>query len=1698
MKQKLHRSLALLLALVLLLGLLPMNVAAAEMQMVTLFEDAWDTSGLEGWISEETAPAITGYDGYVALRSEPTADNSRPANGLKSSTDFSQYIDYTVELRARINKWTTGPGSGINDNNSLALQIFPSTATRLMFTIEETGIKGSNASGTWKGVLNYPSDYDNTGWHTYKLVVTGSSAVAVYVDDVKLGDLAFQTAGNYETAGLKLYTKGNTSKFGSADVDYVKAYTTPSDGSASVTFLEDNFTTATVDTTSLWNAEVGGVWVTATEATLSNALKLSSNASKNNGTRYELNAITAERYSISFEGKVDNYVATAYGPGTGSGKDGNSLALQFIMGGQRFCLSIEDENIRATANGGTWGGTFSYPSSGFDKNGWNQFRVDVDASSAARTAAIYVNDTLVGTGGFTSNSTFTTDWIKFFAKGFSSYPVQSWVRNVKVTTQVASNAPSWAEGAAATVSDYTENGFTVTWPAADNAASYEISLDGGAAETVTDTSKTFTGLTRKATGQYYTISITAKNDSGASSTSSLSAKANTLYDFGSDTLDVYQIVAGKNNGGTTKYTNYRIPGIVATNAGTIITYYEARTTASDWASMDILAFRSEDQGETWSEPIMLAEGATIGATMNNPIMIVGNDADNTIHLLYCVEYGICTTCGTAATSTCTHGCGVFYRKSTDDGKTWSEAVNISDQTDPNSRNVIATGPGHGICLENGTLIATVWLVEKKNATGALNSHHPGSVATLYSKDNGATWQMGNIVPNDSTEPVLDPNETVAVETEDGGVMLNIRSGGGGYRALAYSPTGYDQWTTMEYHKDLIDPTCFGSVAKYDQTGDPYTLLLINCESKSSRSNLVVKGSTDNGKTWKLRQVIESGMAGYSDITVDNQGNIYVLYEVNAGVTCRLARFSYDWLFSSAAATLDTLTVVGAQEAFTFDGAEANTIYCEPGTAVTINAVPMLSDSVITIGGQAYTAGTDYSYDVTANAEPLEIVVTNGSNTKTYTLTFALKAPAQTMVMHLDGEDFNDNTPYGNNAAQTGVATEDAEDGYDKGKTFVFDATNTQTDMTVSPTNGMDMAADDFTVSAWFKTTTTANGVQQIVFWYGGNRSGAPQWWCRLRDDDIQFNVASDGTETTLTAEDVVTANTWNHVAVVRKGVNQYLYLNGEKVAEDASNAVRNVSGDDSLTIGVARNRSSLRIFQGNIDDVKVFNYALTAADIQNLMRGDVLQSPAKDITSFSIGGTDATISDDAISVALPYGTDVTALSPTIAVSDKATVFPASGVAQDFTNPVTYTVTAEDSTTKTYTVTVTLSENPDIAAVAAAKNAIVDGSVNVEYGVDQTAKTTAVQNYVNGLLANTPAAAGVEATVSHKGGDTYTVALSKGSASDSKDITMTVTEDTDPDIAIVNNALTAVNDATYANVSQSESYDTEEELKAYVEGIAIKALADANITDVTATATGTFTAAKAGDAGDTDGTDGTYVFTITVTKGAQSQTTGSKTVTITATSYVAPSTPPVHPARPITPIIPVITQDELPFEDVLWNDWFYDEVKDAYQNDLIDGMTPTLYKPYDNLTVAQAIKLAAALHQMDNLGKVTLTNGAPYWYDSYVDYAVANGIIEAKYDSYTLAQMNAPVTRREFVHIFYGAMPVSSYAAINTVADNAIPDVKLGDQCADEIYTFYRAGILTGGKADGSFLPNSNIKRSEVAAILIRMYDVTARESITLK
>ena len=115
-------------------------------------------------------------------------------------------------------------------------------------------------------------------------------------------------------------------------------------------------------------------------------------------------------------------------------------------------------------------------------------------------------------------------------------------------------------------------------------------------------------------------------------------------------------------------------------------------------------------------------------------------------------------------------------------------------------------------------------------------------------------------------------------------------------------------------------------------------------------------------------------------------------------------------------------------------------------------------------------------------------------------------------------------------------------------------------------------------------------------------------------------------------------------------------------------------------------------------------YAVTAADksIQAyVVSVNVTPNTAKAITAFSFTNSTSTIIDTTaktIVVKVPFNTDVSALVPTLSHSG-ASVSPASGAAQNFTNAVTYAVTAADKSIQAYVVSVNVSSNTSKAITA---------------------------------------------------------------------------------------------------------------------------------------------------------------------------------------------------------------------------------------------------------------------------------------------------------------------------------------------------------------------------------------------------------------
>ena len=153
---------------------------------------------------------------------------------------------------------------------------------------------------------------------------------------------------------------------------------------------------------------------------------------------------------------------------------------------------------------------------------------------------------------------------------------------------------------------------------------------------------------------------------------------------------------------------------------------------------------------------------------------------------------------------------------------------------------------------------------------------------------------------------------------------------------------------------------------------------------------------------------------------------------------------------------------------------------------------------------------------------------------------------------------------------------------------------------------------------------------------------------------------------------------------------------GRSVAVSGNTLVVGAWGEDSNATGVDGNQA---------------DNSATNSSAAYVFSSPAANPAAKDITAFSFASPAATgaISGTNIAVTVPYGTDVTNLVASFtttgaSVSVGATAQVSGATANDFTNPVTYTVTATDSSTQDYTVTVT------IAPAAPVVNTPVDGSL----------------------------------------------------------------------------------------------------------------------------------------------------------------------------------------------------------------------------------------------------------------------------------------------------------------------------------------------------------------------------------------------------
>lgn len=160
-------------------------------------------------------------------------------------------------------------------------------------------------------------------------------------------------------------------------------------------------------------------------------------------------------------------------------------------------------------------------------------------------------------------------------------------------------------------------------------------------------------------------------------------------------------------------------------------------------------------------------------------------------------------------------------------------------------------------------------------------------------------------------------------------------------------------------------------------------------------------------------------------------------------------------------------------------------------------------------------------------------------------------------------------------------------------------------------------------------------------------------------------------------------------------------------------------------------------------------------------------------------------------------------------------------------------------------------------------------------------------------------------------------------------------------------------------------------------------------------------------------------------------------------------------------------------------WYEEGFQALYER----GLAGDSFAPGGGVTLKEAVSLAVRLHCVYNGWNV------PPEGMSDQEYAVNTGIIAAG----QYHEDNSPISRRTFASILAGAFPAEAVEGINAVAEGAIPDVPAGDPAANAVYTLYRAGILLGSDARGSFHPDRAVTRAAAAVITARMVDPSLRQ-----
>lgn len=346
------------------------------------------------------------------------------------------------------------------------------------------------------------------------------------------------------------------------------------------------------------------------------------------------------------------------------------------------------------------------------------------------------------------------------------------------------------------------------------------------------------------------------------------------------------------------YKIFRIPAIIRAANGDLLAFCEARA-GGDASEIDLVLKRSSDRGASWGplevvqesddfrKYVTPADGKSPPITVGNPAPVVDTmapDHPGRIHLPFTLENDL-----------------VFVTHSDDHGKSWSPPRNITSSVKDKRWGWYATGPVHAIQLQRGKHRGRLVVPADHRLGDKGADRGPNGAQVIYSDDHGQTWRLGAI---DATyDDGLNANETTVVELADGRLYFNTRDQHGeakGTRGEAFSDDGGESFAATGDSKfakfvpspAVLDPPVVQAALLRVGKAILFSGPDASGPSGKGRSDLRIRYSLDEARTWQDGPVLHVGPAAYSDMVIVNGKQVGVLYEAGAAGGKRYHRIDF--------------------------------------------------------------------------------------------------------------------------------------------------------------------------------------------------------------------------------------------------------------------------------------------------------------------------------------------------------------------------------------------------------------------------------------------------------------------------------------------------------------------------------------------------------------------------------------------------------------------------------------------------------------------------------------------------------------------------------------------------------------------------------------------------------------------------------------